>query len=168
MRNEHARSKTSPKLKTPCAKMPSKKAEIPEKTVDMPEKKRRKYLGKRGRRQDSRTVQLKGLNICCSLFMNVMNLEGFRSVKVIGCEILTGETMSLQNDMWSALMEKTTWSVLGSGGGNSYKNFPHIRESSRANRTRAAFVLLAMDKAVRHHSGIFWSSRLKNQVPSGC
>ena len=40
-----------------------------------------------------------------------------RSVKIVGCEILRCETMSLQNYMWYAIMEETTWSGLGSGDG---------------------------------------------------
>ena len=35
----------------------------------------------------------------------------FRSVKIVGCQILRCEAMSLQNDMWSAIMEETTWLV---------------------------------------------------------
>ena len=35
MRNEHTSSKTSPKLKTPGAKMPGKEAEIPGKTAEI-------------------------------------------------------------------------------------------------------------------------------------
>ena len=82
MRNEHTSSKTSPKLKTPGAKMPGKKAEIPGKEAEIPGKTaeipgfRRKFPG---RRRDSRTVPLKGLNIYRSLFVNVMNLEVSKS-----------------------------------------------------------------------------------------
>ena len=38
MRNEHTSSKTSPKLKTPGAKMPGKEAEIPGKEAEIPGK----------------------------------------------------------------------------------------------------------------------------------
>ena len=85
MRNDHKRTKISPKLKTPGAKMPGKQAEIPGKEAEIPGKTaeipgfRRKFPG---RRRDSRTVPLmplKGLNICPSLFVNVMNLEVSKS-----------------------------------------------------------------------------------------
>ena len=44
MRNEHTQSKTSPKLKTPGAKMSGKKAEIPGKLVEIPGKNGRHFL----------------------------------------------------------------------------------------------------------------------------
>ena len=85
MQNEHKRTKISPKLKTPGTKMSGKKAEIPGKKAEIPGK-TTEIPGKPaefpGRRRDSRTVPLmpsKGLNICRSLFVNVMNLEVSKS-----------------------------------------------------------------------------------------
>ena len=51
------------------------------------------------------------------MFQPLCECQELRSVNIVGCEILRCEAMSLQNDMWYAIMEETTWSVLGSGDG---------------------------------------------------